>query len=76
MIRPPTARKPLTRFGATCRARSLAACSDRPRCQLTIPQPNAKNYSASEAPDPGGIISDIISECPADFVGIRRNAAT
>jgi IstB-like ATP binding protein len=43
---------------------------------LTAQRPDAKNYPASEAPQPGrhhvGIQGDIMSECPGDFVGIRR----
>jgi hypothetical protein len=54
------------------------ACYASPRRNvrtLTIAQPNATNYPASEAPDPGrhhvGIPSDIISECLGDFIEIR-----
>jgi hypothetical protein len=40
------------------------------------PTTGCHKLSASEAPDPGrhhvGILGDIISECPGDFIGIRR----
>jgi hypothetical protein len=39
------------------------------------PTTGCHKLSASEAPDPGrhhvGILGDIISECPGDFIGIR-----
>jgi hypothetical protein len=43
---------------------------------LTATAAECKELSASEAPDPGrhyvGTPGDIISECPGDFVGIRK----
>jgi dolichol-phosphate mannosyltransferase len=44
---------------AVFRARtiSLAACSPRPRCQLTGPQPNVTNYPPARVPEPGNIMS-------------------
>ena len=71
----PQAARSLRRY---LRARSLACCAQARGSSPRIDHPTTgcHKLSASEAPDPGrhqvGTPGDIISECPGDFIGIRR----
>jgi hypothetical protein len=53
----------------------------RARCSSNVDHPasGCPKLSAGEAPDPGrhhvGTPGDIVSECPGDFVGIRKPAS-
>jgi hypothetical protein len=58
-------------------ARGLLRMSAPQSQDVDHPATECHKLSASEAPDPGrhhvGIPGDIISECPGDFIGIRRH---
>src|SRR5207237_10938763 len=65
-----------TRTGSISPAIACAARAPIRHPRIDRRPTECKKLSASEAPDPGrhhvGTPGDIISECPGDFVGIRR----
>src|SRR5438270_3658903 len=66
-----------TRTGSISPAIACAARAPTSHPRIDRRATECEKLSASEAPDPGrhhvGTPGDIISECPGDFVGIRKH---